>query len=69
MRAMAKNRQKAGDSNWILKVTSWRVAILAKLAILAIMANLDGENGEKSPEGRRFKSDGQSSLLKSGVGD
>ena len=40
---MAKIRQKAGDLNWMPKVAPWRVAILAKLAILAKMANLDGE--------------------------
>ena len=41
----------------------WRVAILAKLAILAKMANLDGK---KSPEGWRLKLDGKSVPLKNG---
>ena len=41
----------------------WRVAILAKLAILAKMANLDGE---KSPEGWRLKLDAKSGPLESG---
>ena len=58
---MAKNRQEAGDSNWMPKVAPWRVAILAK------MSNLDGENSEKSPEGWRFKLDGKSGPLKSGA--
>ena len=58
---MAKNRQKAGDSNWMSKVAPWRVAILAK------MTNLDVENGEKSPEGWRFKLDGKSGPLKRGA--
>ena len=31
MAKMAKNRQTAGDLNWISKVTPWRVAILAKI--------------------------------------
>ena len=57
---MAKNRQ-AGDSNWMSKVAPWRVAILAK------MTNLDGKNGEKSPEGWRFKLDGKSGPLKRGA--
>ena len=55
-----ENRQKAGGSNWMPKVAPWRVAILVKLTILAKMANLHGENGEKSPEGWRFKLDGKS---------
>ena len=42
MRVMAKNRHKAGDSNWMPKVAPWRVAILA------IMANLDAKIGGKS---------------------
>ena len=58
---MAKNRQKAGDSNWMSKVAPWRVAILAN------MTNLDVENGEKSPEGWRFKLDGKSGPLKRGA--
>ena len=69
MHAMAKTakiRQKAGDSNWMSKVAPWRVVILAKLAIWGKVANLDGE---KSPEGWRFKLDGKSGPLKSGVGD
>ena len=39
MAKMAKNRQRAGDLNWIPKVAPWRLAILAKLA----MADNDGE--------------------------
>ena len=48
-----ENRQRAGDSNWMPKVAPWRVAILA------ILANLDGE-------GWRLKLDGKSVPLKSG---
>ena len=39
MAKMVKNRQRAGDLNWIPKVAPWRLAILAKLA----MADNDGE--------------------------
>ena len=39
---------------------------MAILAILAKMANLDGENGEKSPEGWQFKLDAKRSPLESG---
>ena len=35
---IAKNRQRAGDSNWMPKVTHRRVAIMAKIAILAKLA-------------------------------
>ena len=31
MAKMAKNRQTAGDLNWMPKVAPWRVAILAKI--------------------------------------
>ena len=31
MAEMAKNRQRAGDSNWTPKLASWRIAILAKM--------------------------------------
>ena len=37
---MAKNRQRAGDSNWTPKVAPWREAMLTIIAILAKMANL-----------------------------
>ena len=40
MHAMVKNRQKASDSNWMPKVAHWRVAILAKTAILAKLAKI-----------------------------
>ena len=39
-----ENRQRAGDSNWMPNVVPWRVAILAKMAILAKIANLDGKS-------------------------
>jgi len=51
MAKMAKNRQRAGDSNWMPKVAPWRVAILAEMAILAKIANLDGESGKKIARG------------------
>ena len=40
---MAKNRQRAGNSNWMPKEAPWRVtilAIMAKMAELAKIANL-----------------------------
>ena len=38
----------SGDLNWMLEVAPWRLAILAKMAILAKNASeLNGENGEK----------------------
>ena len=43
MAKMAKSRQKASDSNWMPKVATWRVAILAKMAIF-------GKIGEISPK-------------------
>ena len=39
---------------------------VAILAILAKMANLDGENGEKLPEGWQFKLDAKRSPLERG---
>ena len=42
---MAKNRQKASDSNWMPKVATWRVAILVKMVIF-------GKIGENSPKMR-----------------
>ena len=38
---MAKNRQRAGNSNWMPKEAPWRVAIFAKMAELAKIANLE----------------------------
>ena len=43
MANMAKNCQKASDSNWMPKVATWRVAILAKMVIF-------GKIGENSPK-------------------
>ena len=55
---MAKNRQRAGNSNWMPKDAPWRVTILAimakmaKLAIFAKMAELAKiANLEHSPLG------------------
>ena len=44
---IAKNRQRAGDSIWMPKEARWRVVILPK------MANLDGENDEFGPNGKK----------------
>jgi len=41
MAKMAKNHERAGDSNCMPKLAPWRVAILAKMA----------KFGKKSPEG------------------
>ena len=43
MAKMAKNPQKASDSNWMPKVATWRVAILVKMVIF-------GKIGENSPK-------------------
>ena len=52
---MTKNRQRAGNSNWMPKEAPWRVtilAIMAKLAIFAKMAELAKiANLEHSPLG------------------
>ena len=45
---MTKNRQRAGDSIWMPKEARWRVVILPK------MANLDGENDEFDPNGKKW---------------
>ena len=38
----------SGDLNWMPEVAPWRLAILAKMVILAKNASgLNGENGEK----------------------
>jgi len=36
IKKMAKDRRRAGNSNWTPKVAPWGVAILAKMAKLAI---------------------------------
>ena len=46
-----ENCHMADDSNWMPKVTSWRVAILEiteKMAILAKLAKKFGKNDEKA---------------------
>ena len=58
----------SGDLNWMPKVAPWRLAILAKMAILVILAKIamhvwqkspacngeNGETGEKSPASGDF---------------
>ena len=48
MHEMAKNRQRADDSNWMPKVAPWREAILAKLAKF-------GKNGEYGTNGEKLQ--------------
>ena len=44
MGKMAKNHQRAGNSDYTLKVAPWILAKMGKLAILGEVANLDGES-------------------------
>ena len=63
MTKMAKNHRSAGDLNCMPKVAPFKVVILP---ILVKIANLDGKNGERAPEGWQFKLDAKSGPLESG---
>ena len=60
MTKIAKNRRSAGDLNCMPKVAPLKVVILP---ILVKIANLDGKNGERAPEGLQFKLDAKSGPL------
>ena len=56
----------AGDYNWMPKVAPWRLAILAKMAILAKSPCMQWRNWQKITSLWRFELDAESGPLEAG---